>query len=102
MIVTATNSIEGREISQYNDPIVTNVVIGTNIFSDIEASYVDVFGGRSTIYEKKMQEIYECVTETLKQRIVRIDLCRRYFLIDINGVSKKKGKIYVFKFNPIG
>ncbi|MEZ0454430.1 heavy metal-binding domain-containing protein [Sphingobacterium thalpophilum] len=47
MIVTTTNSIEGREISRYNDPIAANVVIGTTVFSDIGASYVDFFGGRS-------------------------------------------------------
>ncbi len=56
MIVTMTNSIEGREISRYNDPIAANVVIGTIIFSDIGASYVDFFGDRSTSYEKKMQK----------------------------------------------
>ncbi len=59
MIVTTTNSIEGREISRCNDPIATNVVIGTSIFSDIGVSYVDFFGGRSTSYEKKMQEMYK-------------------------------------------
>jgi len=68
MIVTMTNSIEGREISRYNDPIADNVVIGTNILSDIGASYVDFFGDRSTSYEKKIQEMYKRVTETLKQR----------------------------------
>jgi uncharacterized protein YbjQ (UPF0145 family) len=56
MIVTTTNSIEGREISRYNDPIAANVVIGTNVFSDIGASYVDFFGGRSTSYEKKIEK----------------------------------------------
>ncbi|WP_376779957.1 MULTISPECIES: YbjQ family protein [Sphingobacterium] len=54
---TTTNSIEGREISRYNDPIAANVVMVTNIFSDIGASYVDFFGGRSTSYEKKTQEM---------------------------------------------
>jgi len=68
MIVTTTNSIEGREISRYNDPIVTNVVIGTTVFSDIAASYLDFFDRRSTSYEKKMQEMYKRVKETLKQR----------------------------------
>ncbi|NPE48279.1 heavy metal-binding domain-containing protein [Sphingobacterium prati] len=48
MIVTTTNSIEGREISRYNDPIAANVVIGTTIFSDIGARYFDFFGGCST------------------------------------------------------
>ena len=57
MIVTTTNSIEGREISRYNDPIAANVVIGTNIFGD-----------RSTSYKKKMQEMYKRFTATLKQR----------------------------------
>ncbi len=28
MIVTTTNSIEGREISRYNDPIAASVVVG--------------------------------------------------------------------------
>jgi len=63
MIVTTTNSIEGREISRYNDPIAANVAIGTNIFSDIGVSYIDFFGGRSTSFEKKMQEMYYIINE---------------------------------------
>ncbi|WP_367209603.1 heavy metal-binding domain-containing protein [Sphingobacterium sp. R2] len=43
MIVTTTNSIEGSEISRYNDPIAANVVIGTTVFSDIAANYVNLF-----------------------------------------------------------
>ncbi|MGJ1315913.1 MULTISPECIES: heavy metal-binding domain-containing protein [Sphingobacterium] len=39
-------------------PIAANVVIDTTVFGDIRASYVDFFGGRSTSYEKKMQEMY--------------------------------------------
>ncbi|MGJ1194164.1 heavy metal-binding domain-containing protein [Sphingobacterium siyangense] len=46
MIVTTTNS---------NFPIAANVVIGTNIFSDIGASYVDFFGGRSNSYKKELR-----------------------------------------------
>jgi len=94
MIVTTTNSIEGREISRYNDPISANVVIGTNIFSDIGASYVDFFGGRSTTsYEKKMQEMYKRVTETLKQRAqaIRADAIIR-LSVDIYEISGKGSK----------
>ncbi|MGE8429636.1 MAG: heavy metal-binding domain-containing protein [Sphingobacterium sp.] len=54
MIVTTTNSIEGREISRYNDPIVANVVIGITVFSDIGASCVDFFGGHSRSYKKNV------------------------------------------------
>ncbi|QRY60511.1 heavy metal-binding domain-containing protein [Sphingobacterium siyangense] len=38
-----------------------------NSGANIGASYVDFFGGRSTSYEKKMQEMYKRATETLKQ-----------------------------------
>jgi len=48
MIVTTTNPVEGREILRYDDPRAANVVIGTNVFSDIGASYFDFFGGCST------------------------------------------------------
>ncbi|WP_120333776.1 heavy metal-binding domain-containing protein [Sphingobacterium siyangense] len=72
---TATNSIEWGEISRCNDPIAAIVVIGTTVFSNIGGSYVDFFGGRSTNYEKNMQEMYMRGTETLKQRakIIRAD-----------------------------
>ncbi|QQT33704.1 heavy metal-binding domain-containing protein [Sphingobacterium multivorum] len=63
MIATPINS---------NLPIATNIVIGTTAFSDIAASHVDFFGGRSTSYEKKMQEMYNRLIETLKQHVQTI------------------------------
>ncbi|WP_312789565.1 heavy metal-binding domain-containing protein [Sphingobacterium sp.] len=96
MIVTTTNSIEGREISRYNDPIAANVVIGTNIFSDIGASYVDFFGGRSTSYEKNMQEMYKRVTETLKQRAQAIRADAIIGLsVDIDEISGKGSQMFM-------
>ena len=44
MIVTTTNSIENAEVEKYIDLISTNVVNGTNFFSDFGASYTDLFG----------------------------------------------------------
>lgn len=38
MIVTTTNSIEGYTIRKYLGVVNANVVIGTNLFSDIAAS----------------------------------------------------------------
>ncbi|WP_448138452.1 YbjQ family protein [Sphingobacterium siyangense] len=96
MIVTTTNSIEGRKISRYNDPIAANVVIGTNVFSDIGASYVDFFGGRSTSYEKKMQEMYKRVTETLKQRAQAIRADAIIGLsVDIDEISGKGSQMFM-------
>ncbi|KKX46392.1 heavy metal-binding domain-containing protein [Sphingobacterium sp. IITKGP-BTPF85] len=74
MIVTSTNTIKGREVLRYFDPISEIVVIGDNALSEIGASFVafasqifGIFGGRSRNYENKLQELYKSVVESLKQ-----------------------------------
>ena len=49
-IMSTTNTIEGCPIKKYIDTICSNIVIGTNIFSDFAASFTDFFGGRSDSY----------------------------------------------------
>lgn len=68
IIITTTNSIEGMEIEKYYDLISTNVVLGTNIFSDIGASFSDFFGGTSEIYQNKLERIYKIALDKLKQK----------------------------------
>ncbi|UQA73283.1 YbjQ family protein [Sphingobacterium siyangense] len=70
MIVTTTttNSIEGRKISRFNDPLAANVVIGTTVFSAIGASYTSLFGG----FEEK----------TLKPEIAHEMFSRRVRIVE--------------------
>ena len=65
MIVTTTNSVEGYSIRKYLGVVNANVVIGTNLFSDIAASLTDVFGGRSGSYKSKLTTIYDEVMKEL-------------------------------------
>lgn len=65
MIVTTTNSVEGYSIRKYIGVVNANVVIGTNLFSDIAASLTDVFGGRSESYKSKLTTIYDEVMKEL-------------------------------------
>lgn len=65
MIVTTTNSVEGYSIREYLGVVNANVVIGTNLFSDIAASLTDVFGGRSDSYKSKLTTIYDEVMKEL-------------------------------------
>ena len=51
-IITTTPTIEGHPIKAYHCAINVNVVIGINIFSDFAASFTDVFGGNSGIYQR--------------------------------------------------
>lgn len=56
MIVTTTNSIDGKEITEYLGIITGEAIIGAHIFKDIFASIRDIVGGRSGAYEKTMKE----------------------------------------------
>lgn len=68
MIVTTTNNIEGYSVEKYLGVVNANVVIGTNLFSDIAASLTDVFGGRSDSYKSKLTTIYNEVMKELTDK----------------------------------
>jgi uncharacterized protein YbjQ (UPF0145 family) len=55
LIVTTTNSVEGREIIEYRGIVAGEAVIGANIFRDLFAAVRDIVGGRSGSYEKVLK-----------------------------------------------
>lgn len=67
MIITSTNSIQGYEITHYLGLVNANIVIGTNIISDIFASFSDAFGGTSGTYQSKLNSLYNRATIQLEQ-----------------------------------
>lgn len=73
IIMATTNSIEGMKIEKYFDLISTNVVLGTNVFSDIGASFSDFFGGTSAIYQNKLERIYKVALDKLREKAKNIN-----------------------------
>ena len=71
-IITSTNSIEGEKITNYLGVINNNIVLGTNLFSDIGASFLDVFGGASNSYQNKLQSIYDSSIQNLKVKATNL------------------------------
>ena len=59
MITSTTNTIEGREITEYRGIVTGEAILGTNIFRDIFAGIRDIVGGRSGAYEKALREARE-------------------------------------------
>lgn len=72
IITTSTNTIEGATIEKYIDVISTNVVVGTNFFSDFGASITDLFGGLSDTYQAKLQKIYRIGIDKLKTKATNL------------------------------
>ena len=58
-LISTTNTIENGSIDRYIDVVSTNIVVGTNIFSDFGASVTDFFGGFSNTYQNKLQLLYK-------------------------------------------
>ena len=65
MLITTTNNIEGATIEAYIKPVSSHVVFGANLFSDIAASFSDIFGGRSASYQKQLVRLTEAAISEL-------------------------------------
>jgi uncharacterized protein YbjQ (UPF0145 family) len=68
MIITTTNSVEGRKITDYRGIVVGEAIMGANIFRDFFAQITDVVGGRSGAYESKLQDARDTALNELEQR----------------------------------
>ncbi|MCA9381712.1 YbjQ family protein [Candidatus Dojkabacteria bacterium] len=56
MIVTTTNTIEGKPVQEYLGVVTGEVILGAHIGKDILASFTDFFGGRSKAYEDSLRK----------------------------------------------
>jgi len=68
MIITTTNTVEGKPVQEYLGVINAQSIIGANIFKDILGSLRDVFGGRSKTYEGVIEQAKEDALRELSQK----------------------------------
>lgn len=91
MIMTTTPNIEGRKILTYHGIVTGEAIMGANVVRDIFASITDIIGGRSGVYEEKLQDAREVAMQELEGRaaglganaVVGIDI--DYEVIGQNG-----------------
>jgi uncharacterized protein YbjQ (UPF0145 family) len=72
MILTTTNSIEGRPVNEYKGIVSGETIIGANFIKDIKASITDFFGGRSKSYEKVLIEAKHTALKELEEKAVKM------------------------------
>lgn len=71
MIVTTTNSIEGKRIIEYKGIVFGEVVSGVNVLKDFTAGVRNFFGGRSSSYEEELQNAREEAIREMEERAAR-------------------------------
>lgn len=107
MIVTTTDSVDGRNVGQYLGIVSGDAVLGTNIFKDLFASVRDVVGGRAASYEKVLQEGKDMALADMVERaralgadaVVGVDLDyeviggdnKTLLMVSVNGTAVKLG-----------
>ena len=72
MIITTTNSIEGKNILEYRGIVFGEVVSGVNFMKDIAASLSNFFGGRSGSYEDELIKARQNALAEMEQRAASI------------------------------
>lgn len=82
ILVTTTQSVEGRRILEYKGLVGGDAILGANLFRDMFAGLRDIVGGRSGSYEKVLRsaktEALEDMIESARERganaVVGVDL----------------------------
>ncbi len=72
MIITTTNNIEGRSITDYRGIVVGEAIMGANVVRDVFASITDIVGGRSGAYESKLQDARDTAMHELEDRALAL------------------------------
>ena len=72
MLVTTTNSVEGRQVAEYRGIVAGEAVMGANIFRDLFASIRDIVGGRSGSYEKELSKARAIAIEEMSAEAAQL------------------------------
>ena len=72
MIITTTNSVEGRQIRSYLGIVFGDVISGINFVKDFTAGLTNFFGGRSGSYEEELTRARETALRELEDRAARL------------------------------
>ena len=72
MLLTTTNTIEGKQIVQYNGIVTSETIIGANLFKDFFAGIRDIVGGRAGSYESVLREAKDTALQELRERAMQL------------------------------
>ncbi len=67
MLMTTTNTVEGRRIREYIGIVTGETILGANILRDFMAGITDIIGGRASAYEQSLVEAKEIAMNEMVQ-----------------------------------
>lgn len=95
-LFTTTNSIDGKEIDEYLGIVSDRLVVGAGLFSEVFASFTDVFGGRSNKFESSMADLNSQMMNSLEEKAKKLDADAIVGLnIDLDEISGKGFQMFM-------
>lgn len=67
MLITTTNTVEGKKVVKYIGLVTGETIIGANFFKDILAGFRDFVGGRAGSYEQVLREAKNTAVNEMQQ-----------------------------------
>jgi uncharacterized protein YbjQ (UPF0145 family) len=67
MIVTTTDAIEGRRVTQYLGVVAGEAILGVNIFRDLFSGIRDIIGGRAGGYQAALRDARQAAFADLEE-----------------------------------
>lgn len=72
MILTTTQSVEGRQIAEYKEVVFGEVITGVDFLKDFGASIRNIIGGRSVSYEDELIRARQQAMDEMRDRARRL------------------------------
>lgn len=72
ILISTTNTIEGRPVAQYLGIVAGETVLGVNAFKDIAAGFRNLVGGRSGKYEEELRSGREIAVSEMAQQAMQM------------------------------
>ena len=96
MILSTTNTIEGKPVNDYLGIVTGETIIGANIFKDLFASIRDIVGGRSGSYERVLREAKDTALKEMTENASKLGASAVIGIdLDYETVGKNGGMLMV-------
>jgi uncharacterized protein YbjQ (UPF0145 family) len=96
LILSTTNTIEGKPVNDYLGIVTGETIIGANIFKDFFASIRDIVGGRSGSYERVLREAKDTALKEMKEEAIKLNANAVIGIdLDYETVGKNGGMLMV-------
>lgn len=72
MLLTTTNTIEGKQITHYYGIVSGETIIGANLFRDLFAGIRDIVGGRAASYEEVLRKAKDTALQEMADQAAKM------------------------------